>query len=126
MAAKLASNPDPALNAIGLRLAAATAALQSAIDWIVQIFGSNPRAAHASSVPYLELWGLCAGGWQMGRAAIAATEKLQRGAGDAAFLRAKIATARFYAECLLPQADAYSQSVVGGSASVLAIPAEQL
>ena len=61
----------------------------------------------------------------MGRAAIAATEKLQSGAGDAAFLRAKIATARVYAECLLPQADAYSQSVVGGSASVLAIPAEQ-
>jgi alkylation response protein AidB-like acyl-CoA dehydrogenase len=125
VAAKLASNPDPALNAIGLRLAAATAALQSAVDWIVQTFGSNPRAAHASSVPYLKLWGLCAGGWQMGRAAIAATEKLQSGASDAAFLRAKIATARFYAECLLPQADAYSQAVVGGSASVLAIPAEQ-
>src|SRR6185436_10319471 len=41
VAAKLASNPDPALNAIGLRLAAATAALQNAIDWIVQTFGSN-------------------------------------------------------------------------------------
>ena len=125
VAARLASHPDPALNAIGLRLAAATAALQSAIDWIVQTFGSNPREAHASSVPYLKLWGLCAGGWQMGRAAIAATENLQGGAGDASFLRAKIATARFYAECLLPQADAYSQAVVGGSASVLAIPAEQ-
>ncbi|HKU85353.1 MAG TPA: acyl-CoA dehydrogenase [Casimicrobiaceae bacterium] len=125
VAAKLASNPDPSLNAIGLRLAAATAALQSAIDWIVQTFGSNPRAAHASSVPYLKLWGLCAGGWQMGRAAISATEKLESGDGDAAFLRAKVATARFYAECLLPQAEAYSQSVVGGSASVLAIPAEQ-
>jgi len=125
VAARLASNPDPALNAIGLRVAAATAALQSAIDWIVQTFGNNPREAHASSVPYLKLWGLCAGGWQMGRAAIAAAEKLQRGGGDASFLRAKIATARFYAECLLPQADAYSQAVVGGSASVLAIPAEQ-
>jgi acyl-CoA dehydrogenase len=125
VAARLASNPDPALNAIGLRLAAATAALQSAIDWIVQTFGNNPREAHASSVPYLKLWGLCAGGWQMGRAAIAAKEKLQRGDGDASFLRAKIATARFYADGLLPQADAYSQAVVGGSASVLTIPAEQ-
>jgi len=125
VAAKLASNADPSLNAIGLRLAAATAALQTAIDWIVQTFGTNPRAAHASSVPYLKLWGLCAGGWQMGRAALVATEKLKSDAGDVAFLRAKIATARFYAECLLPQADAYAQAVVGGSASVLAIPAEQ-
>ena len=125
VAAKLASNADPSLNAIGLRLAAATAALQTAIDWIVQTFGTNPRAAHASSVPYLKLWGLCAGGWQMGRAALVATEKLKSDAGDVAFLRAKIATARFYAECLLPQADAHSQAVVGGSASVLAIPAEQ-
>src|SRR6478672_3836062 len=104
VAAKLASNADPSLNAIGLRLAAATAALQTAIDWIVQTFGTNPRAAHASSVPYLKLWGLCAGGWQMGRAALVATEKLKSDAGDVAFLRAKIATARFYAECLLPQA----------------------
>jgi butyryl-CoA dehydrogenase len=61
----------------------------------------------------------------MGRAALVATEKLKSDAGDVAFLRAKIATARFYAECLLPQADAYAQAVVGGSASVLAIPAEQ-
>ena len=34
VAAHLASHTDPSLNAIGLRLAAATAALQSAIDWM--------------------------------------------------------------------------------------------
>jgi len=37
----------------------------------------------------------------------------------------KIATARFYAECLLPQADALAQSVVNGSATVLAMAADQ-
>ena len=125
VAAKLASNSDPLLGTIGLRLAAATAALQTAIDWVVETYATNPRAAHASSVPYLELWGLCAGGWQMGRAAIAASEKLRSGIGDEAFMRAKIATARFYADCLLPLADARAQAVVGGSASVLAIPADQ-
>jgi hypothetical protein len=108
-----------------LRLAAATASLQNAIDWMVETYQSNPRAAHAGSVPYLKLWGICAGGWQMARAAKVASERLQSGADDAAFLRAKVATARFYAECLLPQADAYAQSVVSGSATVLAMPAEQ-
>ena len=125
VAAHLASQVDSSLNAIGLRLAAATASLQNAIDWMVETYQSNPRAAHAGSVPYLKLWGICAGGWQMARAAKVASERLQSGADDAAFLRAKVATARFYAECLLPQADAYAQSVVSGSATVLAIPAEQ-
>jgi hypothetical protein len=40
-------------------------------------------------------------------------------------MHAKIATARFYAECLLPQADALAQSVVNGSATVLAMAADQ-
>ena len=125
VAARLASQGDPSLNSIGLRLAAATASLQNAIDWVVRMYGENPRAAHAGSVPYLKLWGLCAGGWQMARAAKVAVDKLQSGDGDATFLRAKVATARYYAECLLPQADAFAESVVNGSATVLTLPADQ-
>jgi len=125
VAARLAAREEPALAAIGLRLAAATASLQSAIDWMLTTFGSSPRAAYAGSVPYLKLWGLCAGGWQMGRAALIAADKLGNGNGDDAFMRAKIATAHYYAECLLPQAEAFSQAVVDGSTTVLALPAEQ-
>jgi acyl-CoA dehydrogenase len=88
-------------------------------------FAANPRIAYAGSVPYLKLWGVVAGGWQMGRAANVAVDKLARGEGDAAFLRAKIATARFYAESLLPLADAHAQAVVNGSPTVLALAAEQ-
>jgi alkylation response protein AidB-like acyl-CoA dehydrogenase len=125
VAARLASHADASLNVIGLRLAAATAALQSAIDWMLTSFAANPRIAYAGSVPYLKLWGVVAGGWQMGRAAKVAVDKLARGEGDAAFLRAKIATAHFYAESLLPLADAHAQAVVNGSPSVLALAAEQ-
>jgi len=125
VAAHLASHADPSLNAIGLRLAAATAALQNAIDWMVKTSADKPRTAYAGSVPYLKLWGVVAGGWQMGRAAKVAADKLAKGEGDAAFMRAKLATARFYAENLLPLADAYAQSAVSGSASVLALGADQ-
>jgi acyl-CoA dehydrogenase len=125
IAAHLASQANPSLNAIGLRLAAATASLQSAIDWVVQTYATNTRVAHAGSVPYLKLWGLCVGGWQLARAAQVATEKLHAGDGDPAFMHAKVATAHFYAECLLPQADALAQSVVSGSATVLALSADQ-
>jgi 3-(methylthio)propanoyl-CoA dehydrogenase len=125
VAAHLASHTDPSLNAIGVRLAAATAALQNAIDWMLSTWATNQRTAYAGSVPYLKLWGVVAGGWQMGRAAKVAVDKLDRGEGDAAFLRAKLTTARFYAESLLPLADAYAQAVVNGSQGVLALGADQ-
>ncbi|MGE5103120.1 MAG: acyl-CoA dehydrogenase, partial [Betaproteobacteria bacterium] len=125
VAAHLASHGDPALNAIGLRLAAATAALQNAIGWVLANYASQPRAALAASVPYLMLWGVVAGGWQMARAASIAVTRLTNGDGDPSFLRAKIATARYYAESILPMADAHAQAIVTGSASVLALPADQ-
>jgi alkylation response protein AidB-like acyl-CoA dehydrogenase len=125
VAARLASHRDPTLRAIGLRLAAATAALQTVIDWVVPIYGSDVRIAHAAAVPYLKLWGLSVGGWQLGRAAHIASERLSAGEGDADFLRAKIATARFYAEALLPQAEALAQSITGGSDAALALTAGQ-
>ena len=124
VAAKLASHAEPMLAAIGMQLAAAQADLQLAIDWLVPAFGQNTRAAHAGAVPYLKLWGIVAGGWQMGRAALIAREHLTQGVGNADFLRAKIATARFYAECLLPQASGYAHAVTHGGDSVLALPVE--
>jgi alkylation response protein AidB-like acyl-CoA dehydrogenase len=125
VAARLASHRDASLRAIGLRLAAATAALQSAIDWLVPTYGSNVRIAHAAAVPYLKLWGLACGGWQLGRGALIATERLSTGEGDADFLRAKVTTARFYAEALLPQAEALAQSITGGSDAALTLTADQ-
>ena len=125
VAARLASHRDASLRAIGLRLAAATAALQSAIDWVIPTYGSNVRIAHAAAVPYLKLWGLVCGGWQLGRGALAASERLVSGDGDTEFLRAKVATARFYAEALLPQAEALAQSITGGSDAALALTADQ-
>ena len=69
--------------------------------------------------------GAVAGGWQLGRAALIAAKRLEEGTGDAAFYRGKISTARFYADCLLPQAGALAQSIVHGSESVLALADEQ-
>ncbi len=125
VAAHLASQADPSLRPIGLRLAAATASLQAAIDWLVPTYGSNVRAAHAAAVPFLKLWGLTAGGWQLGRAALIASANIGAGKGDPDFLRAKIATARFYAECLLPQAEALGESLIDGSDAALALAVDQ-
>ena len=41
--------------------------------------------------------------------------------GDQAFYRAKIATARFYADQMLPQAAAYGETVRAGDAALAGI-----
>jgi alkylation response protein AidB-like acyl-CoA dehydrogenase len=125
VAAHLASHQDASLRAIGLRLAAATASLEETIDWMVTTYASNVRMAYAAAVPYLKLWGLVAGGWQMGRAAQVAATQLAAGEGDSEFLHAKILTARFFAESLLPQAEALAESITKGSDAALELTANQ-
>ncbi len=125
VATDLSRHADVNLKDIGARLAEAVAAARKAIDWVVPAYGANPRAAHAGAVPYLELWGVVTGGWQMGRAALAAAKHLQDGIGDARFLTAKIQTARFYADCLLPRATSLARTITEGGDSVLAVAAEQ-
>jgi acyl-CoA dehydrogenase len=99
--------------------------LNRATQWLVDTFSQNPNAIAAVSVPYLKLWGTVAGGWLMARAALIAEMKLSDGVGDADFFRAKIATARFYAEHILPQASGLASAVVNGAGSVLALAEAQ-
>ena len=106
-------------------VAAAVAALKESVEWIVTTYGTDSRAAHAASVPYLKLWGITAGGWQMARAALAGAKRLGEGQNDAEFYRAKIATARFYADYFLPQTVALKHAIVTAGESVLALAAEQ-
>jgi hypothetical protein len=75
-------------------------------------------------VPFLELAGLVCGGWQMARAALVAVRRRDEGAGDAAFYRAKLATARFYADHLLARAPALAETIQSGATGVLALPEE--
>jgi len=111
--------------AIRGQLAAGSAALEAVVDFVVANTKSDPRAVFAGSVTYLKLAGIVLGGWQMARAALAAQQKLDGGDGDVAFYRAKIATARFFADHVLSQADGMRHAIVEGSAGVLALDVDQ-
>ncbi len=124
-AAKLVGHADASLHPIGAALQQSVQALAGTVDWVVANFASRPREVHAGAVPYLQQWGLSAGGWQLGRGALAAATQLAAGEGDAAFLRAKIATARFYALALMPQTEGLARTVTQGSESALALEAAQ-
>jgi alkylation response protein AidB-like acyl-CoA dehydrogenase len=112
--AELAAHPE-----IRGALAEGVKALEDCVGFIVA--AKDPRVQFAGAVPFLKLMGIVAGGWQMARAALAAA----RGTGDDSFDKAKIATARFYADHVLAQAPALRNTVVNGAAGVMALSEDQ-
>ena len=100
-------------------LAEGIKAVEECVQFIVG--AKDPRAPFAGAVPFLKLMGIVAGGWQMGRAALAAG----KASGDDSFCKAKIATARFYAEHVLVQAPGLRNTVVNGAAAVMALSEDQ-
>ena len=67
------------------------------------------------------LAGNLVGGWQLGRALLVAVDKLAAGE-DAAFMAAKIATARFYGDHILSKAPGIRDSIVDGAEAVSPCP----
>ena len=124
-AAELIGSGNAELVAIGQRLAAASTDLKSIIEFIAANGKSDIKAAFAGSVPYLKIAGIVFGGWQMARAAKIATAKLAEGGGDGSFFKAKIATARFFADHYLSTSSAARIAIVEGSEGVLALADEQ-
>jgi hypothetical protein len=122
--AALKTQDDQALRSIATQLEAGRRAMASVIEFVVKQAKSDPNAVFAGSVPYLKLAGLVLGGWQMARAALVARAKH---ADDPSFYGAKVSTARFFAEHLLPQAAALEVSIVSamGGEGWLALDAEQ-
>ncbi|HUO67195.1 MAG TPA: acyl-CoA dehydrogenase [Gammaproteobacteria bacterium] len=118
-----ARNGDLAV--IGTRLRAGTDALEDAGRFVATRYRQDPRGVAAGAVPLLELGGIVFGGAQLARAALVAARRLSAGEGEANFLRAKIVTARHFADHVLPHAGALHESIVSGAASVLALSDDQ-
>ncbi len=120
--ALLAASDSAAATAMRKRLTPAREAFEQVVDFMAGAAGPNDK--YAGSVPYLMLAGNVVAGWQLARALLVAEAQLARGEGDAAFLQAKVATARFYAEHLLSKAPGARDAIVEGGASVTAMVLE--
>ncbi|MBP9522566.1 MAG: acyl-CoA dehydrogenase [Ottowia sp.] len=119
---ELAAGSDDA-KAVAKRLKAAREAFIDVVDFIAAQAKADPNAAYAGSVPYLLLAGNLVAGWQLGRALLAAEKQLAAGQ-DAAFMKAKIATARFYADHILTRVPGTRDAIVDGAGSVTALALE--
>jgi len=104
------------------QLTPAREAFEASVAYILANAKTEVKAVYAGSFAYLRLCGLVLGAWQMARALLAA-ETLR--VGDPSFYDAKIATARFFAENLLPQAQALATSILESGYSTNALEVEQ-
>ncbi len=109
--------------AVAHHLTRARHAFAEAVDFMVGQARLDPNAAYGASVPYLMLAGNLVAGWQLARALQVAEAELAQGK-DVAFMKAKIVTARFYAEHILPRTAGLRDAIVEGGASVMAMPLE--
>ena len=120
---ELAQGDSPARRAMGKRLAAARTAFVEVVDYVVTHSKGDVGAVFAGSVPYLMLAGNVVAGWQMARSLLAAEARLATDV-DADFMRAKVATAHFYADHVLTRVPGLRDSIVDGAAVTNALPAE--
>jgi alkylation response protein AidB-like acyl-CoA dehydrogenase len=97
------------------------AATRRSASVVLQAMQSAPAEAYAVSIPFLKLCGFALGGWLLAKSAGIAERKLAAGGADKQFLAGKIASARFYADHILPQTLALARVVEDGARSVFGL-----
>jgi 3-(methylthio)propanoyl-CoA dehydrogenase len=109
--ASVSSTKAAAIEALG--------ATRRAAGVVLKAMASAPADAYAVSIPFLKLCGFALGGWLQAKSAAIAERKLAAGGADRQFLAGKIASARFYADHILPQTLALARVVDAGARSVV-------
>jgi acyl-CoA dehydrogenase len=101
----------------------AVQAARTATRWLVEHGAADPNAALAGSTPYLRMLGTVVCGGLMARAARAAIDGADL---DHGFVRAKVVSAKFFGEQVLPTAAALLGAVTAGADDLFALDARQL
>lgn len=119
--------PGDDMASIRKRYAKAVDALEDATEWLLENASRDPDIAGGAAAYYLRAFGITAGGASLAHAARVAIEKLESDPqADKTFLKAKIATARFYADNVLTQVPGLAKSMENGWETLRAIPDEAL
>ena len=114
---------NPALAQFAAPLARYFSKLQQATAVIAQKGLSDADEAGAAATDYLRLFALVAMGYMWLRIVEASQAKLADGAnGDAPKYEAKVQTARFFFERMLPEAEYRFRSLMAGAESIMSMP----
>jgi hypothetical protein len=82
----------------------------------------NPDEAGAAAVDYLMYSGYVVMAYFWAQMAVVATDRIKAGEGDVSFYEAKLHTARFYFDRLLPRTGAHKESLLSGADNLMAMP----
>jgi butyryl-CoA dehydrogenase len=98
--------------------------LQRASAWLAQESLKNPNQAGAAATDYLHLFGWVTFAYLWARSAQVAQGKLAAGATgeEKAFYEAKLATARFFMQRMLPRHSAHFSQILAGCGSIVDFP----
>jgi 3-(methylthio)propanoyl-CoA dehydrogenase len=110
------SGNEPSAQAAQKAALEACGLLSQAAQSLGKALSSAPERALAVAVPFLKLCGFVIGGWLMAKSAAIAAGKLS--GADKDFYAAKLRSARFYAEQVLPAALTHARVVMSGAESV--------
>lgn len=116
-----AKQNHPALQNESRALSTAIEALTDAKNLLLTESKQDAHLPGAISFNYLMLMGTVCGAWQMLKAAQIADQQLQTDSGDRSFYTAKLATAKFYMDQILPRYLGYAAMIKTGSQSIMAL-----
>jgi alkylation response protein AidB-like acyl-CoA dehydrogenase len=118
------ASSDEALKPFLAEFSRAIGDLQAATQWLMQNGIANPNQAGAAAYPYMTMLGIVSVGLMWLRMARAATEALANGTTDRGFYEAKLVTARFFADRVMPETGALRRKLEAGADSLMAMPAD--
>ena len=98
-------------------------AVDSATDWMLSA-STNDRLA--GSYPFLDMVAVMAAGALMARQHKIASLKLASGEGDPVFVKAKVATTRFFLDHMVPEALGKAASATAGAAGLYTLTSDEL
>ncbi len=106
-------------------LRSAVKALEGATMWLMQNGMKDPNNAGAASMDYMHLMGIVALGYMWALMAEKSLAALAEGAnGKSSFHEGKLATARYFMDRILPEAQAHLARIESGAESMMALEAD--
>ena len=122
IAAELRASDD--LKAFGDQLDSAVGVARRSAAWLLTNGADDPNQALAGSTPFLRLLGTVVCGGLMGRLGLAAANDDTSGAPE--FLAAKVVSARFFGEQILPTVVGLESVITAGADDLFAITPDRL
>ncbi len=115
---------DAALADLAGQLEKANGELKAATMWFMANGMANPNNVGAGAHHYMHLMGIVAVGLMWLRMGKVASDALIAETGDRAFYEAKLTTARYYGERVIPDTGALRRKIEAGSEAMMALPIE--